>query len=258
MRPGIRTNLFSAWGRISAPLTELLVSRRLRGVRDVPPFTVVGVYSSRSADTVERLIAGARSVRLWALDELAPPLAEVTVGTGRGGRMQLLNRLLEGVDTEYVVIADDDIAFVAGDIRRLVAIADRHRLDLCQPAQDARGHWVHGITFQRGLSGVRLTNFVEVGPLVVIGPRIRSEIVPFPEDSPTGHGVDVQWMKLLKSHGARLGVVDGAPIMHLRPVGTSYESGRAAAHLDSALQDVGVRSIQSGTRNLLTVRPWQI
>lgn len=259
MRRGIRTNLFSAWGRVSAPVTELLVSRRLREVRDVPRFTVVGVYSSTSAETVGQLIAGAPSVRLWALDEPAPALAAVTVGSGPGGRMQLLNRILEGVNTEeYLVITDDDVAFVAGDIRRLIAVADRHRLDLCQPAQDPRGHWVHGITFQRGLSGVRITNFVEVGPLVVIGPRIRSEIVPFPEESPTGHGVDISWMSLRDTHGARLGVVDGAPIMHMRPVGTSYGSTLAAAHLSAALRAAGVASIQRGARSYATVRPWRI
>lgn len=251
----------AAWLRLvhaSRVIADACVTRQLRGGAPTPEFTVIGVYSSGNAPVVEKLIHGAPHVRLWALDVVTPGLADVTVGSGPGTRMGHLNHLVAEAKSPYVVVIDDDVRLVSGTIARIVAIADRHRLDLCQPAQAPHGHWSHAITLRRPLSAVRLTNFVEVGPILIIGPRLRDEIVPFPDDSGQGWGLDAGWSKLCDTHGARLAVVDAVEQVHLRPFGLNYAQEVEQARLDAVLQDLESKAISSLVATSAVVRPWEL
>jgi hypothetical protein len=256
-----RSLLRRATTTASQALTEALVARRLRASTSPPPFTLAGVYSARNAAIVRALIQDVPHVRLWALDEPAAELADLTVGSGPGARMDHLNRLVEGVSTPYVVITDDDVSYAKGDIWRLVTIAERCKLDICQPAQAPEGYPSHTVTVRHRFSAYRLTNFVEVGPVTVFGPRMRGVAVPFPPGSGQGWGLDVEWAKLIESHGARLAVVDAVTIMHLAPPGLAYARQAEEVRLNAILEAAGVDSeagIWSFPKTLSYVRPWKL
>src|SRR5687768_2661453 len=88
-----------------------------------PGLTVLCIYRQRNGPHVERLLDGADQlmpdVRLWALDQVASPLAPLTVGEGPGAKFDLLNRLIACKEVSaghHLAVVDDDVAFVRGDL----------------------------------------------------------------------------------------------------------------------------------------------
>ena len=111
------------------------------------------------------------------------PARRGTVGEGPGEKLPLLNRVLEqhGPVDGPVLLSDDDIEFVRGDVVELVALSERAGLGLAQPAHVAglRGQPRHHA--RPPTLAVRLTTFVESGPLVVVAPgAVRAGDLPFP------------------------------------------------------------------------------
>jgi hypothetical protein len=223
---------------------------------------IVGVYRAPNAPHVERLLAPALaagwSTAWWALDEVAPALERYTVGTGPGEKLALLDEALqrhrrpEGA----VLLSDDDIRFERGDIVRLVALAERAGLGLAQPAHAPGSEVSHGITRARSRSRVRLTTFVEGGPLVVIAPEWTGRVLPLPRARGMGWGIELDWMDL-SSDGLRLGIVDAAPIVHLGKVGGTYDDTAIRARMREELAERGVEDWGPLQHTLATWRPWQ-
>jgi hypothetical protein len=120
---------------------------------------------------------------------------------------------------EWVVIADDDVRIIRGDLRRLVSISNALGFDLAQPGVDRRSFHTWGITVSRPLTRARLTSFVEIGPLFVIAPdaveRATAEFASFR----MGFGLEELWHAL----GLRLGVVDEVRVWHLQAIGQGYD-----------------------------------
>jgi hypothetical protein len=64
----------------------------------------------------------------------------------------------------------------------------------------------------------RLTRYVEQGPCVILSPRAREQILPFPEDIGMGWGVEASWA----THAdLRLGIIDAVHLRHLKAVSPS-------------------------------------
>src|SRR5206468_6209107 len=104
---------------------------------------VVSVYRCRNAAFVQGLLRQLpvdAVVRLWSLDEIVPDLATVTLGSGPGSRFALLNMLIGDLPAEpdMLVVVDDDVRFVVGDLARLVHAGSSLGLDLFQPAHSRR------------------------------------------------------------------------------------------------------------------------
>jgi hypothetical protein len=223
---------------------------------------VVGVYRGRNAPHVQRLLAPALaagwSTAWWALDGVAPELEQHTVGTGPGERLVLLDEALErhGRQDGAVVLADDDIRFERGDLLTLVDLAARAGLGLAQPAHAPGSAVSHGITRVRPRSRVRLTTFVEGGPLVVIAPEWTSRVLPLPRSRGMGWGIELDWMDL-SSDGLRLGIVDATPVVHLGNVGGTYDDTEIRARMREELAARGVDDWAPLQRTLATWRPWQ-
>jgi hypothetical protein len=210
-----------------------------------PPFAVIGVYRARNSRLLERLLEPCQKVgahiALWALDEYSAPLRPFTVGSGAGSRFDLLNETLSLAqisDDRYLVVVDDDVVLPAG-IPRVVALAEAAGLGLAMPAHLPYSHFSHRLTRRRRWAAVRLTTYVETGPLLVIAPAWRNRITPFPPDSGMGWGTDLGWMAL-RGEGCRLGIVDAAPVLHLVPPGRDYDQSAEMARLDGALRAAGV------------------
>src|SRR3974390_799127 len=105
-----------------------------------PSYGVIGVYRARNERPVQRLVRSAcqdgAEVALWALDQVVPGLAELTVGCGPGQRFDLLNRILEmrpPSPGHYLVVTDDDIV-LPGGLGRFVSKAADAGFDLAMPA----------------------------------------------------------------------------------------------------------------------------
>jgi hypothetical protein len=222
---------------------------------------LVGVYRSRNAECVRRLVEPALTrgwtVVWWALDEVVDDLSSVTAGSGPGPRLALLNRALERIRTRenWVVVSDDDVVFERGDVAGLVSLVERARLDLAQPARSDPGV-DHGITMFRRLSRARRTSFVEIGPMFVVGPRWRDRILPLPEARGMGWGLELEWFDLFRE-GCALGIVDAVRVRHDGARGEDYDDAGEIERVHAELEANGYRGWSDVQATLGTWRPWQ-
>jgi hypothetical protein len=196
---------------------------------------VAGIYRPGAllAHELRRLGSDRHDVRFafGATGPAEPALAAHTVAEGlTGGKFANLNRVLAGTyDADWLLVVDDDLRLPPRFLDRFVAICERFRLDLAQPAQSQRSHSAWRVTRRRPASLVRETRFVEIGPLTAFGERAAADLLPFPELD-FGWGLDLHWAALAAERGWRLGVVDATPVRHERStVGTAYDSGAAEA-----------------------------
>lgn len=199
-----------------------------------PPLGLVCVYRARNAGTVRSLLAQVGApvdVALWALDSPVDGLAELTVGSGAGLRLPLLNRAaaaLDMSDDAWLVLADDDVVMRAGRVADVVQAAAALGLDVAQPSHGYGSTHSWPLNAHRVLTLARSTRFVETGPLLVMSPRARSHCLPLPEELGMGWGSEVVWGTLPE---LRTGIIDAVTIVH---------AGRVAADYDaSALQETG-------------------
>ncbi len=211
---------------------------------------LICVYRSRNAHVVRDLIKQLPgcSVRLWSLDGAVPAdLEPVTFGTGPGTRLALLNRLVAGLPPGQrgggLVLVDDDVRFVVGDLAMLVDAGHRTGLDVFQPAHLARSNSSWPFTRRRALLFSREVDYVEQGPVVVLSAAAQQVLLPLPEDLDMGWGVEVRWWQAARSAGLRLGVVDAVGILHLAPVGGAYDRSAQEAVLAQEVRIAGLRDI---------------
>lgn len=185
------------------------------------------------------------AVRLWSLDGDVPPdLAPVTAGIGAGSRSALLNRLVDGADPDLLVLADDDVRFVIGDLRQLLAVGQRLQLDLFQPAHLASSHANFDFVRRRSGTFARVTEFVEQGPLVVVTRAGRQVVLPLPDDAGMAWGVEAEWSARARERQLRLGVVDAVAMRHLSPAAGAYDRESAEAALAARLATHGLTSLE--------------
>jgi hypothetical protein len=237
-----------------------LVGRRADALaRDTPPrkVLVASVYRPRSlfADALPRLRSERHDVRfaLGATATAEPALQRHTVADElHGGKFENLNRVLAataGTATgapgaeaaaaafDWLLVVDDDLGLPARFLDRFIAICERFRLDLAQPAQSQRSHSAWRVTRRRPASLVRETRFVEIGPLTAFGSRAATDLLPFPELR-FGWGLDLHWAAVAAERGWRLGVVDATPVRHeAATVGSAYPAADARTEAAAFLTD---------------------
>ena len=241
---------------VLAPLRVRLIERATTHVTPAAsvPVVCLMVYRARNAARAQQLISqvgpGA-DVRLWALDEVVPDLAVATLGCGPGGRFDHLNWLYEArpvADGAWVVVADDDVVFVRGDIPETIATMKLAGFNLAQPGQTLIGYWTQLFNLGRPFVKASDTNLVEIGPIFVADAAISREILPFPGNSGMGWGVEADWYQA-KAKGFRIGIVDSCRMMHLSR-GGAYLIGPEMEHLSERLASAGLHSIwQLRSRN---------
>jgi hypothetical protein len=224
--------------------------------------TIVGIYREANAGVVERLLAPALAAgwttAWWALDRVAGPLERHTVGQGPGEKLPLLNEicLRQGGVPGPLVLADDDVDFTRGDVVELLSLATKAGLGLAQPAHAPGSEVSHGITRMRPRSRVRLTTFVEGGPLVGVAAEWVTRVIPLPAARGMGWGVELDWIDLAQQ-GCRLGIVDAVQVRHLAKVGATYDDSKLRARVRDDLAARGVDDWGLLQSTLATWRPWQ-
>jgi hypothetical protein len=237
------------------PMPYLAAIRHRR--HTLSPGTLACVYRRRNAPLVFAIVSSAERAgltpRLWALDEPAPGLERITIGTGPGSRFKLLNLLANDGPAGWLAIADDDIRFVVpSSFTTMLAVATTAGVDISQPSH-ARGSWRSvRITRQRLFTSLRLTTFVEIGPVVLFSPRARELVLPFPEEG-MGWGVELEWATL-QDQGVRLGVTDCVPLVHLAFPGAGYDVHDELARLRDRVEAHGFSSFEEAQRVLETRR----
>jgi hypothetical protein len=228
----------------------------------VNPPLLVATYSARNADRVVSVIEPARragwKIALRALDDPHPALADVTRGRGPGLRLANLNQLIAeaGGLPRWVVLCDDDVEFVRGDVVRLVAECEVAGFGLAQPAHAPGSHVSQSHTRVMPRSRSRSVPYVEAGPISVISPEWSGRVLPLPAWRGMGWGLELEWMDLA-AEGCILGVVDRVTYLHLDPIGRTYDEDEERARMAA---DLTVRGIDDLTRmqvTLATWRPWQ-
>lgn len=223
---------------------------------------IVGIYRAANAEHVRRLLAPALeagwTAAWWALDEPAPALERQTVGQGAGEKLPLLQQALDrhGPSAGALVLADDDVAFERGDVTGFLELARRAGLGLAQPAHVAGSEVSHGITRRRPRSKVRLTTFVESGPLVAIASDWVGRVTPLPTWRGMGWGIELEWIDL-RREGCRLGIVDATPVVHLGAVGRGYDDTVLRARVREELAARGVSDWGPLQETLAVWRPWR-
>ena len=115
----------------------------------------------------------------------------------------------------------------------MVCVAETLGLDLAQPALSRASHGAWQVNRRRPAMAHQ-TNFVEIGPVVLISRRAWKALTPFPEAG-MGWGLCLHWAAVAQREGWKLAVVDAVPVRNeSRPPATGYDRGeakRAAAEL---------------------------
>lgn len=204
-------------------------------------------------------------VALWALDEPDPALAAHTVGRGGGQRTALLNRLVERAAPEPgddVVVSDDDVEFVDGSLPAFLALVHRAGLGLAQPAHDMSSAYSYDFTVAQPASVVRLTGFVEVGPVVAITAAARPHLLPLPDDFGMGWGLPLRW-SAEAGERYRMGIVDAVRLVHHGEVAAEYDSAPERRRVAGLLEAYGLDTPTDIQRTLAVWRhgepapPWR-
>ena len=213
------------------------------------------VYRARNERVVADLIDGApegASVALWSLDgDIPAALAAHTVGSGPGSRFELLNRLVTSVPPSArdgaLVLCDDDVELVVGDVAALVGLGRALGLDLFQPSHSRTSFASEStvaLVRTRPLTVGRVTGLVEQGPLVVLSAAAQAALLPLPEDMGMGWGIEARWARTAREAGLVQGIVDAVVIRHLAPPASSYDTTGELARLDAELRAGGWTSFQ--------------
>jgi hypothetical protein len=197
---------------------------------------VVSVYRPRSrlVDALPALDSGSHSVELalGSIGAAEQELRGATVAEGLGGgKFENLNRVLRETPQpdsfDWTVVVDDDVELPDRFLDRFLALCERFRLDLAQPAQTLKSHAAWRVTRRRPGSLVRETSFVEIGPVTAFGRAAAAALMPFPELR-YGWGLDLHWAALARERGWRLGVADAVPIRHdATAIASSYSREQA-------------------------------
>ena len=210
------------------------------------------------AQVVDPAVRAGWDVALWSLDAVPDTLANVTGGVGPGLRLENLNRVLEDADglPRWVVLCDDDVEFVRGDVVKLVAECDSAGFGIAQPAHAHGSHVSHAHTRAMPRARARSVTFVEAGPVSVVAPEWCERVLPLPEWRGMGWGLELEWMDL-RAEGCVLGVVDSVSYRHLDAVGTTYDETAERERMRADLDARGIVDLSLVQSTLAVWRPWR-
>jgi hypothetical protein len=170
-------------------------------------------------------------------------VGDVVPGPKWAGLRTLLNSWSGWKDYEYVWFPDDDIFTNQDDINAMFRLGGALNFELFAPALQEGSYYAHYITMTNQSFFARRVGFVEI-----MVPCFRSEtlerLLPTLELTTTGWGwgLDSVWPKLLGYEG--LGILDGVPVLHTRPVGSFRDPDlgrRVMEESDRLLQQYGCR-----------------
>lgn len=182
--------------------------------------------------------------------------ARAPLREGRG-KFQNINEALKDYriqEFDWIIVTDDDIEVSPQFLDIFLYLAEQQELKICMPAHRFNSYMGYAITQRYWNSLVRVTHFVECGPLTAFHRDAFSFCLPFSETR-WAWGVDVLWSEEARARGLRIGVVDATAMKHLRPVAESYDNKAAREEAEQLLESRSVQSQRSEIlRNVTIVR----
>ena len=158
------------------------------------------------------------------------------------GKFANAERALSGLniyDYDWLLIVDDDVSFDSHMLDRLITLSEMAGLLISQPAHALSSFATYDVTLRRFGSFVRQTRFVEIGPLTAFSREVLPDVIPFPP-SRWCYGIDLVWSELARKKGFKMGIVDAAPVRHLRAVANSYNIDRARAEGEALVKALDI------------------
>ena len=142
----------------------------------------------------------------------------VVPGPKWSGLRELLNTWDGWREYDHVWLPDDDILASQDTISRMFEVAGAMELDLFAPALHEASHYAHFITMENRRFYGRWVGFVEI-MIPGFSTAALERLLPTLDLSDTGWGwgLDSLWPKLLGYRN--VGIIDGTPVLHTRPVG---------------------------------------
>lgn len=196
-----------------------------------------------------------------ALDEIARTRHDVTVAVspaGDRGKFENLDALLGRQDIakhDWLLVLDDDVELPRRFLDRFLFCCERFGLKLAQPAHRHRSHAAWPVTRRRA-DVVRMTRFVEIGPVTAFRNDTFATVLPFPPLR-MGWGLDAHWAAVAREHGWPVGVVDATPIRHgLRRTGSGYLHADAVAEARTFLADRPHITRDEAAQTVAAFRRW--
>ncbi len=151
---------------------------------------------------------------------------DVVPGPKWSGLRELLERWDGWREYDRIWLPDDDICTNQGTISRMFAVARAVGLDLFAPALHEGSYFSHFITMVNRRFAGRWVGFVEIMVPGFSRPALERLLPTLAEsDTGWGWGLDSVWPKLLGYEG--VGIIDGTPVIHTRPVGVMRDADLA-------------------------------
>jgi hypothetical protein len=172
-------------------------------------------------------------------------LGDVIPGPKWSGLREQLKRWDGWREYDHIWVPDDDIAATPATISRMFDVAGALGLDLFAPALHESSYFAHFDTMENRSFYGRWVGFVEI--MVPGFSRAALErLLPTLDLSDTGWGwgLDSLWPKLLDY--ANVGIIDGTPVVHTRPVGEMRDAdlrARVMAESDRILAEGDCRQM---------------
>jgi Protein of unknown function (DUF707) len=145
-------------------------------------------------------------------------LGDVIPGPKWSGLRTLLNDWDGWREYDHIWLPDDDLRADAATIDAMFGVARGLGLDLFAPALHESSSYAHFDTIRNPRFHARWTGFVEI-MMPGFSRGALEELLPTLDETETGWGwgLDSVWPKILNYEN--VGIVDGTPIVHTRPVG---------------------------------------
>ena len=188
--------------------------------------------SSLHADWLSGTNPRGWDLRLVPFQEIPPQgeldlqVEEVIPGPKWSGLREQLKRWDGWREYDYIWMPDDDIAASQETITRMFEVAEAVGLDLFAPALHASSHYAHFSTMENPRFYGRWVGFVEI-MMPGFSRAALEELLPTLDLTETGWGwgLDSLWPKRLDYRN--VGVIDGTPVVHTRPVGQMRDADLA-------------------------------
>jgi len=180
-------------------------------------------------------------------DEAECVTGEIIAGPKWTGIRHVLNTWDGWRGYERIWIPDDDIRADQDVINKMFDVAGALKLDLFAPALDEASYYAHYSTMRNSSFYGRWVGFVEI-----MAPGFHTEalerLLPTLDLTETGWGwgLDSVWPKILGYEN--VGIIDGIPVTHTRPVGQMRDAGlrrRVLQESDELLHRYGCAQVHT-------------
>jgi hypothetical protein len=162
-----------------------------------------------------------------AQTDLDCAVSDVIPGPKWTGLRHLLNAWDGWRAYDFIWLPDDDIFASQNTISALFRAARALQFRLCAPALHESSHYAHYIMMRNQSFFARRVGFVEI-MVPCFSREALEQLLPTLELSTTGWGwgLDSLWPKQLDYRD--LGIIDGVPVLHTRPVGQFRDADLAS------------------------------